>query len=242
MAYLPAPVGLTQYRQMLRTLGLSRAVVVQPTVYADNSPTAEVLREVAGQWRGIAVLKSEIDNAGLKRLDNIGFRGVRMHPGRMSNLDSLATISARIADLGWHLQLHIDGGKLADILPLLHDLPTEVVIDHFGRIALDRGLESHEFGALLRYLAKGRSWLKLSAANRFSDPRPPYPRLIPFARRLIEEFPDRLVWGSDWPHSAFYGVMPNDADLLDLLSLWADDETARRRILVDNPERLYGFH
>jgi len=123
----------------------------------------------------------------------------------------------------------------------LEKLPVEVVIDHLGHMPLAAGLGHPGFQLLLRMLRERRCWVKLSAPMRFEDPRPPYPNVTPFAQALIEAAPDRVVWGSDWPHVLFDGFIPNDGELLDLLATWAPDPALRKRILVDNPVALYGF-
>lgn len=241
LPYLPPDVGLEEYRHMLKMLGLSRAVIIQPTIYRDNGPTAEALREAGGKWRGIAVFNAGVPFSELKSMDETGFRGVRMHPSRMTNLEQIRLVASSISDLGWHIQVHIEGDRLAEFLPRISGLPTDIAIDHFGRISVENGINHQNFQALLRFMDSDKAWVKLSAANRFVDPEPPYPSLAPFARKLIEAFPDRILWGSDWPHAGFHGVMPNDADLLDLVSEWTSSKEVQRQILVDNPQRLYGF-
>jgi predicted TIM-barrel fold metal-dependent hydrolase len=239
--YTPAEPGLDAYKHMLTTLGVRRAVIIQPTIYFNNDVTADVLRAAKGAWRGIAVLDSSVSAAELKRLDDAGFRGVRKQPRQRADLEDVLRLVRLIAPLGWHLQVHLRGADLPDLLPALSEFPVDVVVDHFGRVPLDEGIDHPSFKALLKFLETGRAWVKLSAPYRFSDPKPPYPALLPFARALVANAPERLVWGTDWPHPGHDGFMPNDGDLIDLVADWAPDPKAQRAILQDNPARLYGF-
>ncbi|ABE36558.1 amidohydrolase family protein [Paraburkholderia xenovorans LB400] len=237
--YTPAPVGLAQYRQALDMLGIRRAVIVQPTIYHDNQATLDVLQEMAGQWRGIAKLKADVSDAELTRLDVAGFRGVRLHAG--ASIEEIDAMARRVAPLGWHLQLHLNGRELALLGARLTQLPVDVVIDHFGRLTVEDGIDQPAFRGLLAMLETGRCWVKLSAPFRLGDPVPPYAAVAPYARAMIATRPDRLVWGSDWPHASFKGTMPNMGVLLGLLSEWAPDAHLRNQILSGNPARLYRF-
>jgi predicted TIM-barrel fold metal-dependent hydrolase len=243
--YTPSAANLDDYRAMLAALGLQRAVIVQPTIYPDNQVTIDALQSAGGQWRGIARLDAGVTQQELERLHAIGFRGVRFHPRRADDggLERLEFLCARIAPLGWHVQFHLDARDLGELAPRIEKLPVACVIDHLGHMAPagSVGIDEPGFQVLLRWLREERAWVKLSAPNRFGDPLPPYPQVLPFARALVAANPGRVLWGSDWPHSSHKGFMPNDADLLDLLALWAPDEALRRRILVDNPAELYGF-
>jgi len=151
------------------------------------------------------------------------------------------TLAERVKDLGWHVQFLLDIEDHPDIDSFLGNFPTEVVIDHMGRPDPKKGVEAPGFQALIRLLQSGRGWSKMSAPYRTSLQEPPYGDITPFARALVAAAPDRLVWGSDWPHVLLETTMPNDGDLVDQIAVWVPDEAVRRRILVDNPERLYGF-
>ncbi|WP_233830560.1 amidohydrolase family protein [Paraburkholderia sp. ZP32-5] len=237
--YTPAPVGLAEYRAALAALGLTRAVIVQPTIYDDNQITLDALAASGGQWCGIAQLKTDVSDAQLQLLDAAGFRGVRMHT--RSGLDDLELIARRVAQFGWHVQLHLDAHTLPDIGARLARLPVPVVIDHFARIVIQQGVDQPGFRMLLTLLESGRCWVKLSAPFRLGDEVSPYAGVLPFARALVAARPDRLIWGSDWPHSSFHGVMPNMGVLLGLVGKWAPDAGIRDMILGSNPARLYGF-
>ncbi|HWK72428.1 MAG TPA: amidohydrolase family protein [Burkholderiaceae bacterium] len=244
--YTPASATLSDYRAMLAALGIARAVIVQPTIYQDNQVTIDTLAASNGEWRGIARLGSQVSEQELQRLHDLGFRGVRFHPkagASQASLDEINEVCTRIAPLGWHAQFHLDARHLTELGPSLERLPVPLVIDHMGHMkpANRDDLQHDGFLQLLRWLNTGRAWVKLSAPNRFDDPLPPYPAVAPFAQALVAANPEQLLWGSDWPHSSHAGHMPNDADLLDVLALWAPDANVRQRILVDNPARLYGF-
>jgi predicted TIM-barrel fold metal-dependent hydrolase len=230
---------------MADTLGISRTVVVQPSVYGThNGCTREAVTQLGENGRGVAVVDDETTAAELRRLDNAGFCGARFNlvTGGGVALDKLETVAARLADLGWHLQTFISAGVLDEISDRLAGLPVEVVVDHLGGPDPSLGTGQPGFQALLRLLDNGRTWVKMSGAYRVDSGTAPWPLADAFAGALIDAAPDRMVWGTDWPHPHLSGPMPNDGDLLDRLHVWTDgDETLWRKILVDNPARLYGF-
>lgn len=248
--FTPPDVTVAQYRALLATLGVDRAVLVTPSVYGmNNERQLDALREMQGRWRGVAVVPTDVGDAELQRLHAGGFRGVRVNLFAKSGLllGDLEQIAARVAGLGWHVQLHADARNLEEIVPRLRKLPVDVVFDHMGHVPAAAGVSHPGFQALLGLMQEGRFWAKLSAPYRLSELPYPYDDVTPFARALIAAAPDRMVWGSDWPHPAVPGhmpanfVMPNDGDLLDILALWTDDAVVQRKILADNPRRLYDF-
>ena len=242
-AYNPPPVTVDDYRKLIAVLGIEHAVIVHTAVHRDYQVTIDALASAAGKWRAIALPDPNLSESEIARLDAAGFRGVRFNPyyNAQQELRSLEDIAARIKPFGWHLQFHLDARDLVELGPRFEKLPVEIVIDHLGHMPLAAGIAHPGFQVLLRTLREKRCWVKLSAPMRFEDPRPPYPNVVPFAQALIEAGPDRVVWGSDWPHVLFDGFMPNDGELLDILALWAPDPALRRRILADNPAALYGF-
>jgi predicted TIM-barrel fold metal-dependent hydrolase len=241
--FTPPPVRVGDYRKMLDALGLERAVIVHSGVHQDHRITIDAIAESDGRWRGIAVADPEMSESEISNLDNAGFRGVRFNPynNPEAGLRGIEELAARIHPFGWHVQLHLNATHLVEMSPRLEKLPVDIVVDHLGHMPTAAGLDHPGFQVLLGMLREGRCWVKLSAPMRFEDERPPYPNVVPFAHALIDANPAQLVWGSDWPHVIFDGFMPNDGDLLDLLEVWAPDETLRKKILVDNPVRLYGF-
>jgi 2-pyrone-4,6-dicarboxylate lactonase len=242
-AYLPAEAPLPDYLRMLRALGCSRAVLVQPLPYGtDNSAMVAALRSGSFPLRGIALIDEATTDAQLEELHLAGVQGVRRHltGNTAAAVAALPALAARIKRFGWHLQCYLQAAETPDIDRGLLDLPVPVVIDHFGMVPAAGGVDSPGFQMLLRLARSGRCWFKLSAPYRISSQSPRFPDVTPLARALLAAAPDRCVWGTDWPHPNV-STMPNDGDLADLLSEWIPDETLRRKVLVDNPERLYGF-
>jgi 2-pyrone-4,6-dicarboxylate lactonase len=247
--YTPPDCLLPDYERMLGALGLERAVLVQPSVYAqDNTVLVAALERAAGRCRGVAVVDASVHDLELARLNARGVRGVRVNvvdvperaPGTLP-LAQLRALGARIAPLGWHLELLLHADEFPELDRAFADFPVDVVLGHLGYMKTARGPDDPGFRALLRLLGRGRCWVKLTGPYRISAEPLPYADVVPFARALAAARPDRLLWGSDWPHVMLKGVMPNDADLLDLLADWLPDDALRRRVLVDNPAALYGF-
>jgi len=179
----------------------------------------------------------------VRHLAENGVRGFRVNRTARTGLafDVARRLAERTKELGWHVQFLLDVEDHPDLDTFLGSFPTEVAIDHIGRPDPRKGVNAPGFQALIRLLKSGRGWAKLSAPYRTSLAEPPYPDMTPFAHALVAAASDRLVWGSDWPHVLLEKTMPNDGDLVDQIAVWVPDEAARRRILVDNPERLYGF-
>ncbi len=241
--YTPPPVTVDDYRRMLGVLGIEHAVIVHTGVHDGYQVTIDALQAAQGRWRATALPDPAMGEQEIAALDAAGFRGVRFNPyyNAEQELRTMEAIAARIKPFGWHLQFHLDASSLVQLAPRLEKLPVEFVIDHLGHMPLAKGISDPGFQRLLGMLREKRCWVKLSAPMRFEDSRPPYPNVVPFAQALIEAGPDRVVWGSDWPHVIFDGYMANDGELLDILALWAPDAALRKRILVDNPAALYGF-
>lgn len=241
--YTPPPATTAAYAHMLKTLGLDHAVIVQPGIYHDNRVTEDALVASGGKWKGIALLDGSATADEIRRLDNIGFRGVRFNPYHDAEraLRDLETISTKMAPFGWHAQFHLNARQLTELAPRFRALPVEIVVDHLGHMTPASKARTDEpgFVELLKLLEGGRCWVKISAPNRFGDPRPPYPSVLPFAQALVAANPERVVWATDWPHSSHEGYMPHDGELLDILADWVPDEATRNRILVDNPAKLY---
>ena len=244
-SYTPPPAPLAAYQRMHATLGLERAVIVQPSVHGtDNQVTLDGIAGYGAGARGVAVVDPEVDDAELRRLDAGGIRGVRFNILFRGGTDlaALAPLARRIAEFGWHIQLLIDVSRdLIDIVSILRDLPVPVVFDHMGHMDVTRGLNEPGFVALQRLLEADRFWVKLSGNYRVSRQRPHFEEVVPFAQALIAANPAQSVWGTDWPHPALTEFMPNDGDLLDALDAYAPDGEQKAAILVDNPARLYGF-
>ncbi len=227
-------------------LGLARCVVVQSNCHGfDNRAAQDAVAARPGSYRAIALLPTDVGDAELQRLDRAGFRGVRFnymgHLGRQVPIEAVLALAARIAPLGWHLQIHGDPALLTDLADGLRRSPVPVVIDHIGRIDASLGMQQRDFQALLALMDDERFWVKLSGMDRITRQGPPYEDAQPFARRLAAEFGDRVVWGNDWPHPNHVGPLPDEQQLVDLIAAIAPTEAARQRMLVDNPQRLYRF-
>jgi predicted TIM-barrel fold metal-dependent hydrolase len=243
--YTPPEALLRDYARLQERLGLERTVVVQPSVYGtDNACTRDAVLALGADGRGIAVLPAEVEEATLRSLDADGFCGSRFNLVSKGgeSFDGIERLARKLAPLGWHLQFFIDRDTLFENAGRLARLPVEVVIDHFGSADPDRNADQPAMRALLRLLDGGRAWVKISGCYRVDHGSAPWPAAAPFAERLLGEAPERVVWGTDWPHPMVDGPMPNDGDLLDALWAWCGgDERLYRRVLVENPARLYGF-
>jgi predicted TIM-barrel fold metal-dependent hydrolase len=242
--YTPPPVYLDDYLAMLRTTGFARGVMVQTGLYGnDNRFLVDALKAHPNALRGIALIDEHMTDRALRDLAEAGVRGFRVNRTAKTGLafDVARRLAERTKDLGWHVQFLLDVEDHPDLDTMLGTFATEVVIDHMGRPDPAKGVNAPGFQALVRLLKSGRGWAKLSAPYRTSREEPPYRDMTPFARALVAAAPDRLIWGSDWPHVLLEKTMPNDGDLVDQIAEWVPDEAVRRRILVDNAERLYGF-
>ncbi|CAD5106921.1 amidohydrolase family protein [Zestomonas carbonaria] len=243
--YTPPDAPLADYLALHRRLGIERGVLVQPSVYGtDNQAMLDALAQLGEHYRGVAVIDPDIDDRELQRLHQAGIRGVRVNllfKGGISFAD-VERIAARIQPLGWHVQALLDVSEFDDLQRRLGSLPVDVVIDHMGHMDTAKGLGHPGFQALLQLLASGRCWVKLSAAYRFTrETATPYRDVLPVAQALVRTAPERMLWGSDWPHPFVHIPMPNDGALLDMLADWVPDAGLREQILVHNPARLYGF-
>jgi D-galactarolactone isomerase len=243
--YAPPPnATAADYKQVRRELGLERVVVVQPNAYGyDNSCTTDAIRDLGPQSRGIAIVKHDISADELKRLHAAGVRGARCYvlPNPFVQWDDVPKIAARVAPMGWHVQIQLDGRTLPQHDALIRGLPTDIVIDHNGKFMEPVPPSDPAFQTLLRLLDTSRCWVKLSAPYETSTSgAPSYEDVSALARELAKHNPERCLWATNWPHPG-RNPAPDNVDILDLLADWVPDEVTRKRILVDNPARLYGF-
>lgn len=242
-SYTPAVATEAQYLDMLDTLGFSRGVLVQPSIYGtDNGYLLDVLARNPGRLRGVAVVSPEISDRELQRMHALGVRGVRFNLLFRGGLDllQLERMDARIASYGWHLQFLIDVRDLTFLAERLARLCCPVVIDHMGHLPAVNGLNNPGFLRLLDGLERLDWWVKLSGTYRLSTRYPDFAEADALACRLLDTRADRLLWGSDWPHVAQQQI-PNTTRLLNRLATWAPSPALRHRILVDNPRELYDF-
>jgi predicted TIM-barrel fold metal-dependent hydrolase len=245
-SYTPPDAGVDDLRRLHDRLEIERAVVVQASCHGtDNAALLDALVQGNGRHAGVAMIDDATGDAELDELHEAGVRGTRInfvaHLGGAPDLERFDRTVARVAPRGWHVVLHFDAADLPTYAGLLDRMPCPYVIDHMARVDATAGLDQQPFQALLRLLADDRCWVKVSGAERLTaGGPPPYDDVVPFARALIAAAPDRVLWGTDWPHPNVRH-MPDDGDLVDLLATFAPDEATRNRILVDNPERLYDF-
>jgi 2-pyrone-4,6-dicarboxylate lactonase len=226
-------------------LGIRHCVIVQAGCHGfDNSVVADALAAKNGDYKGVALLQPGVADAELKRLDAQGFCGVRFnfmkHLGQGATIEDAIALGARIAGLGWHLQVHFESSLVHEFAPFLERSAVPVVIDHMGRMDSSRGVDQPDFRALLELMRDSRFYVKVSGSERNSRQPPPWKDSVPFARKLVAEFGDRCFWGTDWPHPNLDAV-PDDGMLVDLLTEIAPLAAQRQALLVDNPRRFYGF-
>ena len=246
--YTPPDSPLEDYLVLMEKLGIERGVVVHPNLHgSDNAVTLDAVARSDGRFLAIVGIDAAAGFEDLKRLDALGARGVRFafnpqHGGAFDSglFDRAAGWCAR---LGWQIEIHSAPEALAGLAERLARADVPVVIDHFGRVDVSLGLDQEPFRVLLDLAGERHVWVKLTGADRISAAGPPYGDVVPFARALVDAAPDRVVWGTDWPHSAYFDPlrMPNDGALLNLLQAFVPDPAARDGILVDNAARLFGF-
>ena len=238
-----------QYRLLQQRLGTTRTVIVTPAAYVtDNRVTLDAIAQLGReQTRGVAVVHPSVTDAELKALADGGIRGIRFtvfDPRSAAvSIDMIEPLGKRVADLNWHIQIHMRADQIVENAALLESLPTQVVFDHMGRLPQPNPLEHQAFAIIRRMIDKGRTWVKLSGAYMDTNSgAPTYADKVAVAQAYLKAAPERMVWGSDWPHpTEKVEHKPNDATLFDLLSDWAPDAALRQRMLVSNPEALYGF-
>jgi 2-pyrone-4,6-dicarboxylate lactonase len=241
--YTPPDAPKETLAALHRHLGLSRAVLVQASCHGtDNSAVLDAIASSNGVWRGVAMVGTDVTERELDRLHAGGARGARFnfvaHLGGAPDLKAVDSVLARIAPLGWHVVLHLDAGDILTYRDFLSRLRIPFVIDHMGRVEAKHGLDQQPFKLLLELMQNELAWVKVSGCDRISSAGKPYHDAIAFARTLIDAAPDRVLWGTDFPHPNVR-VMPNDGELVDLFAAFCSDETLRRKVLVDNPARLY---
>jgi predicted TIM-barrel fold metal-dependent hydrolase len=260
--YTPPQASVEQLLELQRDLHLDRVVVVQPSVYgADNACTIDALRRMGARARGVAVIDKATSRKALEEMTAAGIRGVRLNletntVGRFDPADAKAVLDAtaeQIRGLGWHVQIYTRTSVIAALKEHLAGMPFPVVVDHFGRGNPAQGPSQPDFAALLDLVRSGAVYVKISGAYRISEKAPDFADATPLAQALVAANPDRIVWGTDWPHpNSDYGrgkplteISPpfpiDDGLLLNQLPKWVPDAALRKKILVDNPARLYGF-
>lgn len=239
---IPPNARVEEYELLQRRLGMTRNVVVTPAAYyGDNRITLDAIARLGGGARGVALLRPDVTDAELKTLAAGGIRGLRFSFVVPGSFDMLEPLSKRVAAFGWHVHIWMQPDMIARSEELWNRFPTTLVFDHLGHVPQPDGLNHPAFQVIRRLLDKGNTWVNVSGAYVDSKEGPPrYSDVTRVAQAYVKAAPERMLWGSDWPHPGEKET-PNDALLLDLLSEWAPDEGTRNRILVDNPAKLYGF-
>jgi len=247
-AYTPPEAPLEALLAMHARLGIERGVVIQGNAHGtDNSALLDALKREPKRLRGAAIVKDTISGAELRRMADGGVRALRFHhmPGARGysalGLKAFAALAPRMAELGLHVQFMMDANGLQDALPYFAGWRLPIMIDHMGNVDAARGVNQPGVRLMCKLLAEGRIWVKLSGAYRISQRYPDYPDARPVHEALVKANPDQVVWGTDWPHPRLDKDMPDDGHLLDLFNAWTPDAALRRKILVENPARLYGF-
>ncbi|MBP0493617.1 amidohydrolase family protein [Roseomonas sp. SG15] len=249
----PAPGGLAapdaspdDYRKLQQRIGTTRGVVIQPSLYGtDNTPTLRGMAALGPNFRGVAVVNTSVTDAELQRLHAAGIRGIRFNLAQFgaTTLEMLEPLSQRVDALGWHCQINMPGEKIVEAGDTFRRVRGKLVFDHLAHCPQPAGVESETFKVIRALIDKGNTWVKLSGAYADTKSGPPaYADSSAVARAFAAAAPQRMVWGSDWPHpTEAMDKKPDDAVLFDLLTNWVPDEAARKRILVDNPAELYDF-
>jgi predicted TIM-barrel fold metal-dependent hydrolase len=243
----PSTATVADYRLLQKRIGTTRVVVVQPRNYAtENAVTLDALAQFAPNARGIAVVHPTVTDVELKRFNQAGIRGIRFSLGDPATAvvkpDMVEPLAKRVVNFGWHVQLNVEGEQIVEFEAMLRRLPTQLVFDHLAHPPLPAGIDHRSHAIVRDLIDKDRAWVKLSGAYSNSKVGPPsYPEATTIAQAFVKAAPERLVWGSDWPHPGVRETKPDDALLFDLLTEWAPEEATRNMILVRNPEVLYGF-
>jgi len=243
---VPGDFSEIAYQAVQRRLGFERVIVVQPNAYQDdNRVTVDAIRALGPGAKGVGVVRPGVADAEIERLSKAGIVGQRIFQMQWGavGFDRMHDVMARVHLFGWFASIQLDGRELPRWEQTIRKLPGKFVIDHIGKFLEPVPPEHEAFKALLRLVDTGRCWVRLAAAYETSKTgAPAYEDVSKLARTLVKHAPERMIWASNWPHpSAPKDKVPDDADLLDLLLDWAPEESARRKILVDNPADLYGF-
>ncbi len=244
-AYHPEDAPLKNLQRLHERLGLERAVIVHASCHgADLRVTLDAIARSGGRYCGTAIIDESYTEKEFERMHEGGIRGVRFnfvrHLGGRPEMGFFLKTVERVRAMGWHLILHLDAQDIVELEDTLNALPVPFVIDHMGRVKASDGLEQPPFRALLGLMKNPNAWVKICGAERVSSKGPPFTDAVPFARALVERAPERILWGTDWPHPNVRW-MPDDAALLELFPAMVPEAELQRRILVDNPAKLYAF-
>ena len=243
--YTPCDASKAQLFALRDFLGFERNVIVQATCHGkDNRALIDALESSGGRARGVVTVGADVSDQELEAMHAAGVRGVRFNFLKrlvdFTPREVLAQVAAKIAPLGWHVVVYFEAPDLEELAPFFTSLPTGVVVDHMGRPDVTLGVEHPQFRRFLEFMADNEQVVsKVSCPERLSVQGPPYDDVVPYARAIVERFPDRVLWGTDWPHPNMKSHMPDDGLLVDYIPRVAVTAELRRKLLVDNPMRLY---
>jgi len=245
-SFTPPLAPETRLRALHDRFGFARCVLVQSLGHGfDHRPLLDALRTGTGRYRGVALVRPNDPDEQIAAFAAAGVCGARVHLlahlGGRPDLDTIRGVAARIKPFGWHLAIHLSGNDIVELAQFIRSLDVAVVIDHMARPDLAAGPAGPAMAALRGLIDGGRVWVKLSGADRLSRTGAPFHDALPIARSIAAHAPERVVWGSDWPHVNLHAATPDDVDLVDLIASVVPDEVHRRRLLVDNPGALFGF-
>ena len=244
-SYWPPDADKNALKAVHDKLGIERAILVQASCHGiDNRAMVDAIKSSNGAYRGVCIANDTFSENDFQDLHDSFVRGVRFnfvtHLGGAPDLDRMKTVLDRVKRLGWHLVIHVNAEDLINYEPFFNQIEMDIVVDHMGRVPTSEGVGQRAFQILQNFMQRENWWVKVCGSERIAM-APPFYDAIPYAQGLVEQAPDRVIWGTDYPHPNIKKYMPNDADLLDLVPLIARDEATQRKIMVENPARLYGF-
>lgn len=247
--YTPCDASKEKLFKLRDFLGFEKNVIVQASCHGTNNDALEdTLLSSNDLARGVAVVSPQVTKAELNRLDEAGVRAVRFNFVKRlvdnTPREIFQKIAKTIADLGWHIVVYLEAQDLEELIPFLKSLPTDIVFDHMARPDVSKGLDSMEFNLFQKLMENNKFWCKTSCPERLSSvgPEQNYSDILPFMRLLVENYSDRVLWGTDWPHPNMKSHMPDDGKLVNIVNEIASTEELKTKLLVDNPTRLYWDH
>ena len=243
--YWPPDADKHALKRMHEKLGIERAVLVQASCHGtDNRAMIDAIKSSNGAYRGVCIANESFSENDFQDLHDGGVRGVRFnfvkHLGGAPDLDKMKIVLDRVKPLDWHLVIHVNAEDILQYQTFFDQIQMEIVVDHMGRVPTSEGVGQQAYKVLCEFMQRDNWWVKVCGSERIAI-APPFYDAVPYAQGLVEIAPDRIIWGTDYPHPNIKKHMPNDADLLDLVPLIARDADLQKKILVDNPARLYGF-
>lgn len=245
-SYIPHDAGLADFRKLHDAIGIERAVIVNASCHGlDNTVVTDAIAASNGRYKGVGNVDDSFTEAQIDALNKGGIMGCRFtfltRLGRTPDMSAFYRVVDKIKQFGWHVVIYLNPESVADFAPILTKLPVPYLIDHMGTVDAGKGLDQPNFNALIDLFQRDeKCWVKVCGFERASKTGAPFHDAVPFGKKLVETVPDRVLWGTDWPHPNVK-VMPNDGDLVDLIPLYATTPELQKKLLVDNPARLYKF-